>query len=268
MSKILLPLYLDENSKDSILDDMILYTRFKHDFQEDCFLFHETRKCTITQEEAKNLSKKYQLCYLYDMFHFENREFTVEGFQEINSDIQNIINSGFKYILVSNPYIIELLCNEYKNDIGVIVSSQLEINSAHSKIFFDVLNNTSNISYIIVSQNHLHKKEFKEMRHVFDGIELMVELDRLISDNQIVYEYLNNMLYGYHNNSVKYYLKKYIKDNWQYFRNQDLVDQYDENISYKLGELGLDEKILQKNLGYLLNNELENIRVIDYDLWL
>lgn len=62
MSKILLPLYLDENGKDSILDDMILYTRFEHDFQEDCFLFHETRKCTISQEEAKKLSKKYQLC--------------------------------------------------------------------------------------------------------------------------------------------------------------------------------------------------------------
>lgn len=76
------------------------------------------------------------------------------------------------------------------------------------------------------------------------------------------------MLYGFYNNSVKCYLKKYIEDNCQYFRNQDLIEQYDENISYKLGELGLDEEILQKNLGYLLNNELENIRVIDYDLWL
>ncbi len=268
MSKLLLPLDLDENGMDSDLDDTIFFTRFEHDFQENCFLFHETRKCAISQEEAGNLSNKYPLCYLYDMFHFENREFTVEGYEEINSDIQNMIDCGFKYILVSNPYIIELLCNEYRDDIRVIVSSQLEINSAHSKIFFDVLNNTSNISNIIVSQNHLHKKEFEEMRHVFDGIELMVELDHLISDNQIVFEYLNNMVYGYYNNSVKCYLKKFIEDNLKYFRNQDLIEQYDENISYKLGELGLDRGILRKNLECLFHNELDNIHVIDYDLWL
>ena len=95
----------------------------------------------------------------------------------------------------------------------------------------------------------------------------MVELDRLISDNQIVHEHFNNMLYGYYNDSVKYHLKKYIEENRRYFRKQDLVDQFDENISYKLGEIGVEKEIPEKNLGHLLNNELEDIQVIDYDLW-
>ena len=68
-------------------------------------------------------------------------------------------------------------------------------------------------------------------------------------------------------NSVKYHLKKYIEENRHYFRKQDLVDQFDENISYKLGEIGVEKKIPEKNLGHLLHNELEDIQVIDYDLW-
>lgn len=267
MSKILLPLYIDEHYLASVPANAILFTRFKNDYQDNCFLFHEIQEYTISQEESEKLSKKYHLCYLYDMFHFENREFTIEGYEEINSDIKNIISSGFKYILVSNPYIIELLCNEYSGGINVIVSSQLEINSSHSKIFFDVLNSTSNISHIIVSQNHLHKKEFDEMKRTFD-VELIVELDRLISDNQIVHEHFYNMLYGYYNNSVKSNLIEYISDNQKYFRRQDLVEYYDESISYKLGELNLNQKILQENLSYLINGKLKNINVIDYDLWL
>lgn len=268
MGEMLLPLYMDESFMGSESEGRIFLTRFEHDFQKDCFLFHEARDCAISPEEARSISGRYQLCYAYDMFHFENREFTVEGYKEICTDIQTMIDTGFKYILVSNPYIIELLCNEYSEDLRVIVSSQLEINHAHSKIFFDVLNNTKNISYVVVSQNHLHKQEFEEMRRTFGSIELMVELDRLISDNQIVHEQFNNMLYGYYNDSVKCHIKKYIEENRRYFRKQDLVDQFDENISYKLGELGVDKKIPEKNLEHLLHNELEDIQVIDYDLWL
>ena len=95
----------------------------------------------------------------------------------------------------------------------------------------------------------------------------MVELDRLISDNQIVNEQFNNMIYGYYNDSVKCHLKEYIEENRRYFRKQDLVDQFDENISYKLGEIGVERELPEKNLKHLLNNELEEIQVIDYDLW-
>ena len=45
------------------------------------------------------------------------------------------------------------------------------------------------------------------------------------------------------------------------------MDQFDENISYKLGEIGVEKKLPENNLRHLLNNELEEIQVIDYDLW-
>jgi len=46
------------------------------------------------------------------------------------------------------------------------------------------------------------------MRRTFGNIGLMVELGRLISDNQIVHEHFNNILYDYYNDSVKSHLKE------------------------------------------------------------
>lgn len=121
---LLLPYNSDKDYLYSIPKNSILQTRFKNDFQSDCLLYKECIKQAIKERKAEYLNSQFRLCYIYDMFNFENKEFTITGYTAINNDIKKIISCGFKYIMVSNPYIIELICNEYANDINIIVSSQ------------------------------------------------------------------------------------------------------------------------------------------------
>lgn len=126
----------------------IIFGRFKNDFQSNCFLYKLGKLNSISGKDIKFLKQQgFKLCYSYEVFDFENREFTINGYKKIRSDVDRIISSGFDYICVSNPYIIEIICNEYKKKINLVVSANLEINSPRGKLFFDLLNDTSSISH-------------------------------------------------------------------------------------------------------------------------
>lgn len=262
-----LPYYNDRDYLNCLPENTILCTRFKKDFQSGCFLYKESENQTIDETIASEINSEYECCYIYDMSNFENKEFTVEGYDEINSDLSKIIEAGFKYILVSNPYIIELLSNEYCNSIKIVISSQLEINSVQSKMFFEVLNNTSNISHIVLSQNYKYDKEIKKIVADFKNYNLVLEPDRLCSKNQIIHEAYYNIIYGYYNDYTKEYLSKFIEENKCYFKKSDELVPSNWDFSYKLGTINTDKKLVVHNLRNLLENKISNINIIDYYLW-
>lgn len=262
-----LPYYKDKDYLNSLPQNTILCTRFKHDFQSDCLLFKVCENNTVNETEASYLNSEFAGCYIYDMFNFENREFTLEGYDAIVGDIDKIIDCGFKYILVSNPYIIELLSNEYSDKIKIVISSQLEINSAQSKIFFEVLNNTANISHIILSQNYKYDQELKNIMDNFKEYNLVIEADRICSNNQIVHESYYNMLYGYYNEHTVKHILQFIKDNMAYFKQPTELVPSKYILSYKIGTLNTPKETVVHNLRNIIENKISNINIIDYNLW-
>lgn len=264
---IFLPYLKDEEYLNSLTDNCILYTRFKDDFQSKCFLFKSSEEKSITESEMMDFKDKYNFCYVYDMFNMENKEFTVEGYKSINQDIKKAINMGFKYIMVSNPYIIELLCNEYKGDINVVISSQLEFNSLQSKIFLDVLNDTSCISHIILSQNHLNYTEVSSIIASMPDIKMVIELDRAASDNQIVHEFYYNILYGYYHENISEHLQKFLNENKTKFKTPKDMFYDCNNLNYKIGEINLKKEDIIYNLQKIKDKKIEEIKVIDFNLW-
>jgi len=225
----------------------IIYGRFKNDFQSNCFLYKLAKHNSISKKDIKFLKKLgFKLCYSYEMLDFENREFTINGYKKIKSDIERVIFSGFDYICVSNPYVIEMICNEYRKKINLVISANLEINSPRGKLFFEVLNDTSSISHLIVSQNHLNLFRLKKIKEVFKGVNVVLEIDRLASDNQIIHEHYYNVLYGYYQRGVKKYLKKFVRENLEYFKTPKDLIYLETGINYKVGEIIADSKLVLK----------------------
>jgi hypothetical protein len=246
----------------------IVYGRKDGDFQKDCFLFKNSTTNSFNKKYVLSLKNKgIRTAYVYDMFDFENKEFTVQGYQNIRKDIDNIVEMGFKFIIVSNPYIIELLCNEYRTTgINVVISSLLEINSTRGKIFFDVLNDTSIISHIILSQNHMSEKHLNAILKQYPNIKIVLEIDRFASDNQIVHENYYNWIYGYYNEYVLKYLNEYIERNKAYTKKANELFYSNENLCYKLGEINASANIVLNNL-YALKEDINNMKIVDYYLW-
>ncbi|MEG0332521.1 MAG: hypothetical protein RR637_09030 [Clostridium sp.] len=265
--QLFLPLYDCSEYIERYKNRGIFCTRFSKDFQSKCFLYSASESNSITYDRASELNKSIDLCYVYDMFHFENMEFTVEGFSEINKDIQSIINCGFKYIMVSNPFIIEILCNEYSDKINVVISSQLEINSSQSKIFFDVLNNTESISHIVISQNYICEEDFNSILQVFSDKKIVVEVDRLYSKNQIIHEHYYNMLYGYYNQNVECNISKFIEESRKYIEKTKKSMLESKIIQYKIGEINVDRKCVEYNIEKLNQELYDDIIICDYSMW-
>jgi hypothetical protein len=198
--KLMLPFLKGVNYENLASPNSMIYGRFSNDYQRDCLVFNVAIKNSMTVDDVSYLrSLGFKVCYVYDMLDLENREFTKSGFLSINEDIKNAIKSGFTHILLSNAYLIELTANEYKDQIQIVVSQQLECNSSRFRIFFDVLNDISSISHIIISQNRLTRRRLKELITTFREVQLIVEIDRWASDIQMVHEHYYNFLYGYHN---------------------------------------------------------------------
>lgn len=242
----------------------IIFGRFENDFQSSCFLYKVGKVNSISGKDIKFLKHQgFKLCYSYEMFDFENREFTIRGYRKIRFDIDTIISSGFDYICVSNPYIIEIICNEYGRKINLVVSANLEINSPRGKLFFEVINDTSSLSHLIVSQNHLNSFKLREIIRSFKGVNIVLEIDRLASNNQIVHEHYYNVLYGYYNKGVKKYLRNFINGNLRYLKTPSELIYTEPGLSYKIGEIIVNSSLILKNLNAFLTKRFEDIVLID-----
>ncbi len=263
-TKYLLPYKNNTGYLNKIPKNSILFSRSFNDFQKDCLIFKQSNNQLLSIDKIPSIKEAgFKLCYVYDMFDFENREFSIQGFKIINKDIKQIIDIGYDYILVSNPFVIEILTNEYKNDINVIVSANLEINSERGKLFFDVLNDITSISHIIISHNHLNKSKMKSICNIFPtSINFILEIDRFVSNNQIIHEHYYNVLYGYYNVESISYLKHFITKNIAYSKSS-LDMYYGSKFIYKFGELSINCDTILDNINYFENNEINKINIID-----
>ena len=249
--------YLEQIKSEPDKDNLIIFGRYRHDYQDNCVLFNNSKHNAMTPEDVRKLKMSgFNICYVYDVFDFENREFTVDGYKALNHDINRIIKDGFTHILVSNPYLIEILCNEYKHKIKLVISSQLEINSVQGLLFFDVLNDISAISHVVLSQNHLNKSRFNELQLEFSkrNINVVVELYRPASNNQIIHEHYYNVLYGYVTKNAKEYVDKYFNKNQEYFKSTR--DMYYKSQWFKIGDVNSSAENIVKRRNFVcsINN--------------
>ncbi len=265
---LFLPFIKSKDYINNIPKNTIVYGRKDTDFQKDCFLFTTAIDNAFDEKDINTLKNKgINAAYVYDMFDFENKEFTIQGYNSIRKDINEIIEMGFAYIIASNPYIIEILCNEYKEaGIKLIISSQLEINSIRGKLFFDVLNDISIISHIIVSQNHMSKFHLNEILKQYTDIDIIIEIDRFASDNQIVHEHYYNWIYGYYNEYVVNYLKTFVENNKTYAKKANELFYNNQELCYKLGEINAEPELVLNNV-QALNENINDIKIVDYYLW-
>ncbi|MCP4103073.1 MAG: hypothetical protein GY750_16885 [Lentisphaerae bacterium] len=249
----------------------ILMTNFDDDFQKNYLKNMCSKHNAVTKKDIECLKKNYKLCYYYETLDFENIEFTIQGYDAIRKDIHRIIDSGFTYIMLSNPYIIELICNEYSNDIKIIVSSQLEFNSERAKIFFEVINDTSCIESIVISQKHLSVEKFKRMKNCFKGLNLISEIDRFSSEIQMVHEQYYNTIYGYYNENAVKYLKeltlKITEDNNKYGIKDVSKIIFDNESIIKFGSPCSTYELLEHNITSFESGNIENIKCCDLLMW-
>jgi hypothetical protein len=268
--KLMLPFLKGLNYQNKAYLNSMVYGRFCDDFQKECLLFHVASRNFMIPEDVQELRDRgFDVCYVYDMLDLENREFTEAGFLSIDRDIKNIIRSGFTHILLANAYLIELVCNEYGNQIQVVLSQQLEFNSARAKIFFEVINDTACISHLVISQNHLTYSRLKELQSIFKGIQLVVEPDRWASDIQMIQEHYYNMVYGYYNEYVVDELRKFTskKEILQHIKSPDELHIDHPNLMYKIGEINMPLVLYENNLKAVLERDFSKIRIIDLYLW-
>ena len=269
-NNLMVPFLKELNYQTHIPSNSIIYGRFLNDFQKDCLLFKHSKSNAMSQQEVNQLRGfGFKMCYVYDQLDLENREFTEEGFLSIRNDIRHIIKAGFTHILLSNAYLIELVSNEFSREIHIVISQQLECNSSRAKVFFDVLNDTSPISHLIVSQNHLTENDLLEMKSEFKNIELVVEADRWASDIQIIHEHYYNIIYGHYNNYAIEELSKFVKRTDILSKIKSPNDFYLDvpHITTKLGEINVKPKLFLNNLKKFLKKDYDKIRIIDFNLW-
>jgi len=209
------------------------------------------------------------VCYVYDMIDLENREFTREGFRAVNADLTRAISQGFTHILLSNAYLIELVCNEYAKDLKIVGSSLLECNSERFKVFFDALNDDRAVSHVVVSQNQMTPKKLKGLKKAFSDKKLVIEADRWTSDIQMVHEHYYNMAYGYSSDDAVEELERFAADAdvLQHVKTPEQVWQDDPNFVYKFGEVNVSYEVWRKNVQKALAGQSEQIEIIDHALW-
>lgn len=268
---LMLPYLREMNYGNEVCSDKIMiYGRSNGDFQLNCLLFKFATNNTMKDRDVARLRRLgFDVCYVYDMLDFENREFTIKGFVAINADIKRAIEAGYTHILVANAYLIELLCNEYVDQIKVIISSLLEFNSSRARTFMDVLNDSSAISHIVVSQNHLTIDKWIEMKKVFHDVQLVLEPDRWSSNIQMIHEHYYNIVYGYHKKSALKALKNFVNQKRVYAHVKqplELILEWPHNV-YKLGEINVSPELLRHNLKALTAGDIRNIKIIDFYLW-
>lgn len=248
----------------------MVYGRPRHDYQRDCLVFKCAEHETMDQQDVALLrANGFDVCYVYDMLDLENREFTEDGFLAICSDIERAIAWGYSHIMVSNGYLIELVLNEYGHKIKTVISSLLECNSDRAKVFFDVLNDVSSVSHIVLSQNHLTPARLTQTIRIFGGIQLTVEVDRWCSDLQMIHEHYYNVLYGYYNADALRELRRLT-------RRADIVGHIkspvemiwpERHLNYKVGDLNSSYTRCRSNLNSLLDQKYSEIRIVDLDMW-
>ena len=248
----------------------VIFGRPKSDFVASCLLFQSSGSNSITADDVQRFrSSGFRVCYSYETLDLENREFTEDGYRAICEDLHRAIEWGFTHIQLSNPYVIELVTNEFGPRLSVILSSQLEFNSARARVFLDVLNNPSHITHLVVSQNQLTQERFSEMRLAFAGIQLVVEVDRWLSDVQIIHERYYNTLYGHDSIYGRLELKRLTSlpamrqalSPVQRF----LFDS--PELVYKVGEINSSLSLVLANIGALQHQHFELLRNADLEMW-
>lgn len=267
---LILP-YLPSFEYSDIPECRMVYGRLEAvDYQDKCLLFVSSRENCMKKENVFSLRESgFDVCYSYDMFDFENKEFTLDGYREICADIERAVNIGFTHILLANPYTIELVCNEFGGQIKVMISSQLEINSDRGRVFFDVLNDISAVTHLVVSQNQLNRLRLSEIFHVFPDVHIVIEPDRWASDNQIIHEHYYNILYGYHNKPACSALSRLVRDPGTVRFVKPTTELFYDmpGLMYKLGELNIIPELLRQNIAAVREKHPQRASVIDFAMW-
>jgi hypothetical protein len=255
----------------SSVGNLMIYGRPLDDFQSSCLLFQAARHNAMTAEVIDNLrASGMSVCYAYDMQDLENREFTIWGYQQIRKDIDWAISAGFSHIMLSNAYLIELVCNEYHGRINVIVSPLLECNSARASVFFEVLNDTSAITHIVATQNRMDDAGWESLKAAFPNQTLVIEADRWTSDLQMVHEHYYNVAYGYWSPEAQAELKRFVRDDR--FRSQikqpsELLRRDESDVTWKVGEMNAPPDLVRRNLEAIWSGRLANVDLVDPYLW-
>ena len=251
-------------------DCTMFFGRPVEDFATNCLLYCSAKSNAMNAADVRCLrSNGFRVCYSYNVLDFENREFTELGYGAICDDIQRAIDWGYTHIQLANPYVIELATNEYASQVSVILSSQLEFNSGRARVFLDVLNNSSSVTQLIVSQNQLTKDRYSEIGHSFPGVQLVVEVDRWVSDVQVIHERYYNILYGYDTEHARAELRRVTTDP-ALRRALRPVSQFlfeQPGVLYKVGEINTSAELILANIEALRRGNYSLLKNVDLDIW-
>ncbi|MDD3183319.1 MAG: hypothetical protein PHD48_11035 [Alphaproteobacteria bacterium] len=268
--KFMMPFFPEEKYDWFPSEKLMVFGRVEGDYQSNCALFGHSNTRNMTAPDVTRLRKVgADVCYVYDMIDLENREFTREGFQAINADLARAVSSGFTHILLANAYLIELVCNEYAKDLKIVGSGLLECNSARFKAFFDVMNDDSPVSHVIISQNHMTQERFQDLKNAFPNKELVIEVDRWTSDIQMVHEHYYNMVYGYFGEEAIAELKRFTLEAFikQHIKKPEQLWMDDSSLVYKFGEINVSHRMWMENVKAGLAGTPDKIEIIDSALW-
>lgn len=256
---------------ESGLSPRLVYGRFGDDFASDCLLYQAGSITTLTEDHIEALrSTGTSVCYAYDRLDFDNREFTRSGYRAVYSDMRRASSMGFTHVLLANPYLIEMVSNEFGDCLKIIISSQLDFNSARAHILLEALNHAESVTHVVVSQCQLEQGHFADMARAFKGLQLIVEVDRWLSDTRIVNDRYYNVIYGLASDAANTEARRLTLDSS--LRNllrpvkPFLLDQSLELV-YKVGEINAPATIVTANARAVLTGSFSEIAIVDLHCW-
>lgn len=268
--ELMLPFLRDMPLSGIRADRALIFGRPSEDFLGNCLLFRTAERNSMNQADVQRLrSATFRVCYSYEMLDLENREFTEGGYQAICRDIRRAVEWGYTHIQLSNPYIIELVTNEFAGQIQVVISSLLDFDSGRARVFLDVLNDPTPVTHVVISQPRLTRDRFREMQEAFTGLHLVVEVDRWLSDVQIIHDRYYNVLYGYDSEYARLELRRLatLPAIRQALRPVRAFLFEVSGVLYKVGEINTNVPRVLANIEALQRRQYDLLRNVDLETW-
>jgi hypothetical protein len=237
--------------------------------QASCLLYTSAAENAMCQEDVEDVRRRGRMaCYVYDVLDLENVEFTPSGLSWIRKDLKQAITWGFTHIMLANPYIIELVTNEFARDIQVVISPQLEFDSERAAVFLEGLNNPVGISHVIVPTNRLTGLRLRELERAFSAQTIIVELDRWSSNVQLVNDRYFNVLHGSYHAEALGELQRLTSsaDLLKMLRRPDPLFLSGTRL-IKVGEIVSPPSLVTANLEAARNRRYDSVTVVDLHLW-
>lgn len=251
-------------------DIKYIYGHFKDDFLSLFYKYNKKIKKSIFTEDSIKVYKENNIkpVYIYDVFDLQNFEYNKETYNTIRKDLDKIVNKGINNILLSNPFLIDLVSIHYRDRLKVIVSNLLDIHSFESMIFFETIENPESINCIELSQYMMTCEKLETIMSAYPQFKYILISDGLLTNNHIINSHYSDLLYGYNAENLDEYIVNLLKEieEKKIYRDTLYPEVINENLFLKVGNTFSTIELILNNIESLNTKSFQTLQISDFEL--